>query len=239
MSAKRLIPPVLTAGVAIVSMIAMTTCALTGDVPKAAMQSRSAAAINQLKLSQKAESESVAAVPATIESTAAPTAKLTKPTEPPSEPEVPWDASEDAQAVMEAARKAVRKCTHKGMKMEEKLRAAFDYLKDNYLEGVRRDTYTGPDWPVVYAKDLLIDGKGDCFSFGASFAYMAKAIGYEEVYACNSGGHGWAEIDGKIYDPEWATHSDKYSYYGMSYDEPCDVAYGDSLGDEDWMHVKI
>lgn len=236
MSAKRLIPPVLTAGVAIVSMIAMTTCALTGDVPKAAMQSRSAAAINQLKLSQKAESETVAAVPATIESTAAPTAK---PTEPPSEPEVPWDASEDAQAVMEAARKAVRKCTHKGMKMEEKLRVAFDYLKDNYLEGVRRDTYTGPDWPVVYAKDLLIDGKGDCFSFGASFAYMAKAIGYEEVYACNSGGHGWAEIDGKIYDPEWATHSDKYSYYGMSYDEPCDVAYGDSLGDEDWMHVKI
>lgn len=239
MSAKRLIPPVLTAGVAIVSMIAMTTCALTGDVPKAAMQSRSAAAINQLKLSQKAESETVAAVPATIESTAAPTARPTKPTEPPSEPEVPWDASEDAQAVMEAARKAVRKCTHKGMKMEEKLRVAFDYLKDNYLEGVRRDTYTGPDWPVVYAKDLLIDGKGDCFSFGASFAYMAKAIGYEEVYACNSGGHGWAEIDGKIYDPEWATHSDKYSYYGMSYDEPCDVAYGDSLGDEDWMHVKI
>lgn len=239
MSAKRLIPPVLTAGVAIVSMIAMTTCALTGDVPKAAMQSRSAAAINQLKLSQKAESETVAAVPATIESTAAPTAKPTKPTEPPSEPEVPWDASEDAQAVMEAARKAVRKCTHKGMKMEEKLRVAFDYLKDNYLEGVRRDTYTGPDWPVVYAKDLLIDGKGDCFSFGASFAYMAKAIGYEEVYACNSGGHGWAEIDGKIYDPEWATHSDKYSYYGMSYDEPCDVLYADSLGDEDWMHVKI
>jgi hypothetical protein len=239
MSAKRLIPPVLTAGVAIVSMIAMTTCALTGDVPKAAMQSRSAAAINQLKLSQKAESETVAAVPATIESTAVPTAKPTKPTEPPSEPEVPWDASEDAQAVMEAARKAVRKCTHKGMKMEEKLRVAFDYLKDNYLEGVRRDTYTGPDWPVVYAKDLLIDGKGDCFSFGASFAYMAKAIGYEEVYACNSGGHGWAEIDGKIYDPEWATHSDKYSYYGMSYDEPCDVAYGDSIGDEDWMHVKI
>lgn len=231
MSANRLIPPVLTAGVAIVSMIAMTTCALTGDMPKADMH---AAAINQLKLSQKTESETVTTVPATIATT-----KPTKPTEPPSEPEVPWDASEDAQAVMEAARDAVRKCTRKGMTMEEKLYASFHYLKDNYLEGVRRDTYTGPDWPVVYAKDLLIDGKGDCFSFGASFAYMAKAIGYEEVYACNSGGHGWTEIDGKLYDPEWATHSDKYSYYGMSYDEPCDVAYGDSLGDEDWMHVKV
>ncbi|MBQ5744668.1 MAG: transglutaminase-like domain-containing protein [Ruminococcus sp.] len=231
MSANRLIPPVLTAGVAIVSMIAMTTCALTGDMPKADMH---AAAINQLKLSQKTESETVTTVPATIATT-----KPTKPTEPPTEPEVPWDASEDAQAVMEAARDAVRKCTRKGMTMEEKLYASFHYLKDNYLEGVRRDTYTGPDWPVVYAKDLLIDGKGDCFSFGASFAFMAKAIGYEEVYACNSGGHGWTEIDGKLYDPEWATHSDKYSYYGMSYDEPCDVAYGDALGDEDWMHVKV
>ena len=231
MSANRLIPPVLTAGVAIVSMIAMTTCALTGDMPKADMH---AAAINQLKLSQKTESETDTTVPATIATT-----KPTKPTEPPTEPEVPWDASEDAQAVMEAARDAVRKCTRKGMTMEEKLYASFHYLKDNYLEGVRRDTYTGPDWPVVYAKDLLIDGKGDCFSFGASFAYMAKAIGYEEVYACNSGGHGWTEIDGKLYDPEWATHSDKYSYYGMSYDEPCDVAYGDALGDEDWMHVKV
>ncbi len=231
MSANRLIPPVLTAGVAIVSMIAMTTCALTGDMPKADMH---AAAINQLKLSQKTESETVTTVPATIATT-----KPAKPTEPPTEPEVPWDASEDAQAVMEAARDAVRKCTRKGMTMEEKLYASFHYLKDNYLEGVRRDTYTGPDWPVVYAKDLLIDGKGDCFSFGASFAYMAKAIGYEEVYACNSGGHGWTEIDGKLYDPEWATHSDKYSYYGMSYDEPCDVAYGDALGDEDWMHVKV
>lgn len=231
MSANRLIPPVLTAGVAIVSMIAMTTCALTGDMPKADMH---AAAINQLKLSQKTESETVTTVPATIATT-----KPTKPTEPPTEPEVPWDASKDAQAVMEAARDAVRKCTRKGMTMEEKLYASFHYLKDNYLEGVRRDTYTGPDWPVVYAKDLLIDGKGDCFSFGASFAYMAKAIGYEEVYACNSGGHGWTEIDGKLYDPEWATHSDKYSYYGMSYDEPCDVAYGDALGDEDWMHVKV
>ncbi len=231
MSANRLIPPVLTTGVAIVSMIAMTTCALTGDMPKADMH---AAAINQLKLSQKTESETVTTVPATIATT-----KPTKPTEPPTEPEVPWDASEDAQAVMEAARDAVRKCTRKGMTMEEKLYASFHYLKDNYLEGVRRDTYTGPDWPVVYAKDLLIDGKGDCFSFGASFAFMAKAIGYEEVYACNSGGHGWTEIDGKLYDPEWATHSDKYSYYGMSYDEPCDVAYGDALGDEDWMHVKV
>ena len=232
MSANRLIPPVLTAGVAIVSMIAMTTCALTGDMPKADMH---AAAINQLKLSQKTESETVTTVPATIATT-----KPTKPTEPPTEPEVPWDASEDAQAVMEAARDAVRKCTRKGMTMEEKLYASFHYLKDNYLEGVRRDTYTGPDWPVVYAKDLLIDGKGDCFSFGASFAYMAKAIGYEEVYACNSGGHGWAEIDKLVYDPEWSMHHDDFTYFGLSYDEETDVPYRFGIsGGAEWMHIKV
>jgi len=233
MSANRLIPPVLTAGVAIVSMIAMTTCALTGDMPKADMH---AAAINQLKLSQKTESETVTTVPATIATT-----KPTKPTEPPTEPEVPWDASEDAQAVMEAARDAVRKCTRKGMTMEEKLYASFHYLKDNYLEGVRRDTYTGPDWPVVYAKDLLIDGKGDCFSFGASFAYMAKAIGYEEVYACNSGGHGWAEIDGLVYDPEWDIHHSEYSHFGVYYgDTDCDVNYSGGIErGEDYMRIPV
>ena len=68
---------------------------------------------------------------------------------------------------------------------------------------------------------------------------MAKAIGYTESYACNSGGHGWAEINGKIYDPEWSMHSRQHSYFGMSYDEPCDVAYKGAIGWADWTHVKV
>ena len=143
------------------------------------------------------------------------------------------------ERVMEAARKAVEACTNSSMTKEQKLKAAFDYLKKNYLEGVRRDLYKEMDWPVVYAKDLLIGGKGDCFSYGAAFAYMAKIIGYEEVYACSSGGHGWAEIDGKIYDPEWSMHAFKYSYFGMSYDEKCDVAYKGAIGWAEWTHVKV
>ncbi len=141
--------------------------------------------------------------------------------------------------MLELARKAVEKCTDSSMSKEQKLKAAFEYLKKNYLEGSRRGDYRELDWPVVYASDLFEGGKGDCFSYGAAFAYMAKVIGYEESYACNSGGHGWAEIDGKIYDPEWSMHSSNYSYFGMSYDEPCDVAYKGSIGFAEWTHVKV
>ncbi len=148
-------------------------------------------------------------------------------------------ASNAAEAVMQAARQALEKCTDSSMSKEEKLKAAFTYLQKHYLEGVRRDNYRELDWPVVYATDLLIKGKGDCFSYGAAFAYMAKIIGYENVYACNSGGHGWAEIDGKIYDPEWAMHSKNNSYFGLSYDTPCDVAYKGAIGWADWTHVKV
>ena len=145
----------------------------------------------------------------------------------------------DKERVIDAARKAVEACTNSSMTKEQKLKAAFDYIKKNYLEGVRRDLYKEMDWPVVYAKDLLIGGKGDCFSYGAAFAYMAKIIGYENVYACSSGGHGWAEIDGKIYDPEWSMHTPTYTYFGMSYDEKCDVAYKGAIGWAEWTHVKI
>ena len=145
----------------------------------------------------------------------------------------------DAEKVYAAAKEAVAKCTNDSMTKEQKLRAAFDYLKNNYIEGIRRNDYREMDWPVVYGKDLLIDGKGDCFSYGAAFAYMAKIIGCSDCYACNSGGHGWAEVEGKIYDPEWSRHSSNYSYFGMSYDEPCDVGYKGAIGSASWMHVAV
>lgn len=143
------------------------------------------------------------------------------------------------EEILGYAREALRQCTDSSMSREEKLKRAFKYLQDNYLEGSVRDTYTGDDWARIYAKDLFVGGKGDCFSYGAAFAYMAKAIGYTEAYACNSGGHGWAEVDGKIYDPEWSMHSSKYSYFGMSYDEPCDVGYKGAVGWAEWTHVQV
>jgi len=139
------------------------------------------------------------------------------------------------------AMKLAAKITDSSMTMEQKLRKCFDHIKDSYPEyNPRIPHYTGTDWPVIYANDIFLDGGGNCLSCAAAFGYLAKAIGYENVYACHSGGHGWAEVNGLVYDPEWARHRHQYSYYGMSYNTKTDVDYkgGISAG-KPFMHVKL
>ena len=92
------------------------------------------------------------------------------------------------------------------------------------------------------AEDLKLfrNGYGNCFSYAAAFAYLAKAIGYSKCYACNSGGHGWSEIDGLIYDAEWSMHSTKYTYYALSYDTTTDVPYKSALTvGSTYAHVAV
>ena len=140
-----------------------------------------------------------------------------------------------------SAMKLVAQLTTKSMSNEQKLRACFEHLKKSYVEkNPRIPHYTGMDWPVIYANDILANGVGNCFSYAAVFCYMAKAIGYTNIYACTSGGHAWAEINGLIYDPEWARHRFQYTYFGLSYDTQTDVNYkaGIAAG-EPWMHVKV
>jgi hypothetical protein len=87
---------------------------------------------------------------------------------------------------------------------------------------------------------MFVNKTGNCCSYGAAFAYMAKAIGYEEVYVCNSGGHGWAEIDGKVYDPEWGRHRSDKTYFGLDYDTCKSPAYKSAIAPGYWwMHVKV
>lgn len=147
----------------------------------------------------------------------------------------------DSDKTLNLALKAVASCTDSKMTREEKLRKCFDYIKTSYLEGVRHDPpYTEMDWPIVYANDIYVYGKGDCYSYGAAYAYMGKAIGYTEVYACNSGGHGWAEIEGKYYDPEWDIHHNEYNHFGVAPEDPCDVNYSGTLVmGNSWMRIKI
>ena len=140
------------------------------------------------------------------------------------------------------ALKLVYRITDSSMTREQKLKACFNHLKNGgYTEkNPRIPHYTGMDWPIIYANDIFVDGVGNCISFAAAFCYMAKGIGYTNVYGCNSGGHGWAEVNGLVYDPEWSMHNFDYSYYGMSYDEPCDVHYRSAISaGYAWMHIKI
>ena len=142
------------------------------------------------------------------------------------------------------ALKLVAKITKPGMTKEQKLRKCFDYLQTETSESNPRvPHYRGMDWPVIYADDIFTTGKGNCFSYAAAFGFMAKAIGYEDIYACNSGGHGYTEIGGLIYDSEWQRNSKKYSYYGLSYSTKTDVAYASvkasMASGGAWMYVKI
>ena len=147
----------------------------------------------------------------------------------------------DSDKTLSEAIKAVSAYITPEMSKEEKLKACFEHIKSDYIERVPRTPADhNPGWEVKYANDILVDGAGDCYSYGAAFAYMARAIGCDECYACNSGGHGWAEVEGKVYDPEWSMHHNEFSYFALSYDENTDVNYkgGISPG-ADWMHVKI
>lgn len=150
-------------------------------------------------------------------------------------------AESESDQVLFHACKTVAKYCNSSMSRDEKLRACFDGLKNDYLEGVRHDPpYQEMDWPVLYANDIFIYGKGDCFSYGAAFAYIGKAIGCSECYACNSGGHGWAEIDGKYYDPEWDMHHTEYNHFGVLPSDPCDVDYSGGLTEGvEWMRVRL
>lgn len=138
------------------------------------------------------------------------------------------------------ALKVVAKVTNKSMSKSQKLKACFNYTKNAYKElNPRIPHYHGSDWPIVYANDMFVDGAGNCFSYGAAFAYMAKAIGYKNVYCCNSGGHGWAEVDGLVYDPEWSRHHAK-DYYALNYNTTKDPNYKAAIASGySWMHVKI
>ena len=124
---------------------------------------------------------------------------------------------------------------------EQRLKLLWDYIKDAYVEkNPRIPHYHGMDWYIIYANDMLVNGVGNCMSYGSELAFLAKAIGYDEVYACNSGGHGWAEIDGLVYDPEWSRHFFKYNYYGLSYDAKTDQDYKGAISAGlPWMRIKV
>lgn len=158
------------------------------------------------------------------------------------------DNSRNADSTGTAKEKTYRRAqaivsmiTTPDMTKEEKLRTCFEYVMKYQGRRPRTPHYCGADWPVVYANDMFIDGSGNCFSYAAAFAFMAKACGYKNVYACNSTGHGWTEIDGKIYDPEQYRNT-QYKYYGTSYSNV--PGYKNAIANMnisgfEFMHVKI
>lgn len=105
--------------------------------------------------------------------------------------------------------------TTPSMARDEKLRALYNYVRDNftYLKRPLVDKdQTG--WEPEYASAFLSMGKGNCFSFSALFCLLAREVG-QPAYPVvgklgkNASPHGWVEmeLDGAVYmfDPqlEW------------------------------------
>ena len=143
-----------------------------------------------------------------------------------------------ADKTLRRAQAIVANITTEKMTKEEKLWTCFNYVMKTYTgRRPRTPHYCGMDWPVVYANDMFLDGSGNCFSYAAAFAYLAKACGYTDVYVCNDTGHGWTEINGLIYDPEEYRNT-QHKYYGTSYDSVPGYRRGISEG-QGFMHVKV
>ena len=124
--------------------------------------------------------------------------------------------------VLTRATAFVEKYTKATWSQKKKLRASFDVLVKKYPERAYRGWTSRKGWHRLFAMDVLGKDKakengGSCYSFGAAFAYIANAIGCKSCKAVSSGGHGWAEVDGKVYDPEWSKNS-KLDLFAFSLD---------------------
>lgn len=131
-------------------------------------------------------------------------------------------------------------CTSESMSMEEKLYAAFVHIRDDFPEYNPRVPHMKRDgWETIYANDIFVGRGGNCLSCAAAFAFMARAIGYTDVYACNMG-HAWAEVNGRVFDPEWARNNHEHSYYDQSYDIQTSQGYKAIFNQgHSWSRVAI
>ena len=102
------------------------------------------------------------------------------------------------------ARKIADKAVRPTMKKKAKLRACFEYVQKYYRSFVMEELGNSKgSWDLNYAEYMMDHGGGDCYGYAYLFAYLAVSIGCKDVLCVNNGMHGWAEIDGKFYDPHW------------------------------------
>lgn len=95
--------------------------------------------------------------------------------------------------------------TNDGMNRDQKLRALFNYLRDNYTYLKRPLISKGQTgWEPDYALFFLNNGKGNCYCFSAAYCLLCRNLGlqaYTVVGRALNSPHGWVEIklDGAVY----------------------------------------
>jgi len=111
----------------------------------------------------------------------------------------------------------ISECTNSSMTRDQKLRALYNYVRDNYRYRKRALVdKDAADWENGYAEDFLEDGTGNCFSYAAAYCLLARQLGLPaytvvgKLHISITQDHGWVEIplDGKTYlfdvELEWS-----------------------------------
>lgn len=119
--------------------------------------------------------------------------------------------------VMVKATEIIEKATRPAMSKPEKLQKSFTYLTGHYQYRGSPTFQQSGHWEQDYALQMFHEGHGSCYAYGAAFAFLANAAGYQNCYAVSSGGHGWAEVNGKVYDPSWCLVDTRHNYYGVDF----------------------
>ncbi len=117
--------------------------------------------------------------------------------------------------VLAEAQRVAERATKKNLKMsrKEKLQASWKYILKNWRYVESPDWRYKKGWEVKNAYYCLECDRGDCMAQGAAFAFIGNACGYTDCCAVSSGGHGWAEVKGRVCDPTWAKVDKKHSYF--------------------------
>lgn len=120
------------------------------------------------------------------------------------------------------ARKVVARITTSDMTKAEKLQRCFTWMQTNGFATQGSLSSGGKYWYAFNANQLFMRRRGNCIPYACAMAYMAKVIGYENVYICSRGTkqqnlHTWTEINGVVYDSYFANRRDADKYYGIKY----------------------
>jgi hypothetical protein len=118
---------------------------------------------------------------------------------------------------------AIQQFVTPDMTKEQKLRAAYLYVRDHGAYLARAHQARGTtDWALESALFMFQHKKGNCYCFAGQFLYLARRLGYEDAYVVSGGvgrkdsDHAWVMIpeNGKsyIYDVEleWGYRVGKY-----------------------------
>ena len=97
-----------------------------------------------------------------------------------------------------------------------KMRVVWNYFQSHFIYNGDPSFSLSGDWGARYAYNCFVARRASCEGLGFAWAFLANACGASNCVCVCSGGHGWAEVEGAVYDPSWAKVDTRYSYYRMS-----------------------